>query len=143
MSKKNSKMRSRYKVLPLPSLFSYPEDMWGCERKDFLQEKKRIPAVFHRDGLYLERKTGLTWIEFQGEAYLYGDKEWFEYNLDHSVGNNRLHPIAYEAIQTILSFRLGDKRLWKLYLVENQMRALRSIHVNTTLSMRRWLVEID
>src|SRR4051812_7547141 len=107
------------KILPLSFPFTCDKAFWG----NCVKEYNRIAPVFNRDGYYFDRSKNLCWIEVGGEAWKYSDRKNFEFLLNHSVGNNRIHPELYEAIGVVLSYGVNPRDLLKIYLTENMIRA--------------------
>lgn len=128
MSSKN--LSNHYKMLPLDFPFDLSRRMWG----DCVEERYKTEPVFNRNGYYLDRYFGVTWLEINGEAWLYGSREDFQYRLDHSDGNNRIHDDLYKAIGVVIKNRLSDKKLKKLYDIETQMRMLREITISSSIA---------
>lgn len=116
-------MKRRFKVLPLPA--------WaGASRhpifeRSFLacvENSEVIAPVFNRDGFYLDRQTGRAWIERHGKAWAYQDRKNFQWELDNSPGNNRLHPRVYDAIKVLVDEGIAGPKLGHLFTVENFAR---------------------
>ena len=110
--------KRRYKVMPMPYHFLYPRRTWH----DLISEENRIEPVFNRNGFYLDRQTQQTWVEVNGEAWLYLSFDTFMFDLLHNDGNNRMDPHIFEAIKTLIDARLANKRRKELYKIEENMR---------------------
>lgn len=116
--------KRRYKVMPMPYHFEYDRRTWH----DLISEENRIEPVFNRNGFYLDRQTRLTWVEVNGEAWLYLSFDAFRFDLLHNDGNNRMNNHIFEAIKTLIDARLADKRLKELYKIEETMRLFQAHH---------------
>ena len=73
------------------------------------------------------------WLEINGEAWIYGNKENFQFELDHSKGNNRISDEVFQAIGVLIKNKIADKRLWKIYCIEYEIRELRKIMVDVVV----------
>ncbi len=142
---KNSEIRTkvlnrRYKVLPLPNYGK----QW---RKNYLEKSEKITPVFNRNGFYLDRETKLTWVEIDGEAWIYLQENHFLYSISHNKSNNRMHPDAFDAMKVIVDLGYVDKKMlntkaYQLYGIECQLRTLRNITISSKLSARRIMKDI-
>lgn len=85
MRKRNGKvLQRRYKMLPLDLYFLYDH------YREEMNESDRIDPVFHRNGKFLDRQTKTTWVEVNGEAWLYSDYEFFLYELNHDESDDTI-----------------------------------------------------
>lgn len=97
--------RRRYKVLPLMTPFTYERSLW----KSCVEDKSKIEPIFNRDGMYMDRKLRKYWIEVNGEAWLYNDFEWWQFELN-VLGTPYLHPDTIKALTTLKKDRLLTKK---------------------------------
>lgn len=127
-----------YKVLPL----SFPFTSELCDYgQDCLKEEDLIEPIFKRDGLYLNRITGLTWLEKSGKAWKYIDKGYFLYQLRVNQGNNRIHPEAFKAIKVLMKHKLVDRKLYEIYSTECFLRSSRESYVSARIHLQRFMKE--
>lgn len=123
--------RRRYKVLPLPGWMRLRPG-WEFMREETMARYAEVPPVFRRPGWYFDRQTGEAWLEAYGLAWRdAGGRKWFQYNLDHNPGNNRMHPDVFAAVAVVMRAGLADHRLVALWRVEEQMRMLRAVTVES------------
>lgn len=113
----------KIKVLPLTFPFSCEKGYWD----NCVEEKNRITPVFNRNGYYLDRMTKKTWLEINGEAWIYSDKEYFDYNLAVSEGNNWMEDRCYNALQIVLENGLGNTKLREIFTTACDRRRLKEI----------------
>lgn len=134
---------ARCKKLSLPTVFErrnhplYAKDWQACVG---------LPTepLFHKDGYYLDRFSGTTWVEFDDRAFLYRDRATFEYELTISQGNNRIEDRVYKALMTLISDGVIRSRgphaaLWQIVHTEHQIRTLRHIWLESRLATARFL----
>lgn len=121
--------RGAFKMLPLEFPFTKPRSFWY----DCVGHQQREP-VFHRNGYFLNRYTGETWLEIDGEAWEYENRLAFEYALAVSEGNNWLEAHVMSAIKTLMDNRLADNFLKVAYWVQNDRTATRQTYREAALS---------
>lgn len=107
-------MNRQYKVLQITFPFNQEKEFY----LECLENKEKIPPVFNRNGLYLDRKSGKTWLEIDGEAWLYSNRKDFEYYLKTCTANNRIHPDCMKAIKILIDNRMAPKSLKTKYFLE-------------------------
>lgn len=109
-------MQRRYKVLPLPTVLDKTfklyldinEDCTEAELKHIVirqchyEKVTQIPAVFNRNGYYLDRQSGCCWCEWKGVAWL-TNKEEFLYKLNQA-DSRILNQAEVEAIRTLIAY---------------------------------------
>ena len=130
--------RRRFKVLPLTFPFDAPKEWW----KDCVETKDKIEPRFNRDGLYFDRQTRESWLEIDGEAWLYGAPEYFLHELAMSDGNNRMEECVFQALKTLRNHRVfswrSEPRLEKLLQQETDKRQLRAVVMDARLWRFQW-----
>lgn len=112
--------KNKVKVLSITFPFNYEKKFWI----DCLKETDKIRPVFNRNGYYYDRISKKTWLEINGEAWLYSSKEHFLYDLCTNEGNNRISSEAFDAIGLLIEQGLADKKLKKIYYTEKDTRLL-------------------
>jgi hypothetical protein len=119
-------------------MLSIEKHMIPYIEKDMMNYGTSISPVFKRVGWFLDRKSGETWIELNGKAWLSkNDKKHFDYVIK-ITGNNRLTPKVYNAIETLLMEGIPlDKRMKSLYMIEKDLKALRKQHIEIGLKILR------
>jgi hypothetical protein len=120
----------KIKVLPLSFPFNYRKEIW----EDCVKEENRITPVFNRNGYYLDRISGKTWLEIDGEAWLYKTREGFEYSLKISEGNNRIHPDCMKAIKVLISHKIAPKSLREKYRIECDRISIGQVYKESSLA---------
>jgi hypothetical protein len=134
-------MVRQLKFLPLSFPFTTNRRFWNnCVK----EENKISPRIF-RNGFFFDRKTGETWIEINGEGWLYGSKEFFMWDLSHSSGNNRMQDRDFCAITVLIQDKVINQksRLYKLWKIENEMRSLRQISISSGISAMKLAARIQ
>lgn len=138
--------RAQCKKLPLPRIFALRNHpLHGNDWLDVVGA--RVEPLFHKEGYYLRRHSGLTWVEFDDMAFLYRDRAAFGYELAISEGNNRLEDHIYKALgllicERVIHWRGPNANLWHACQIEHQMRTLRHITVSSRLSASRMMREV-
>lgn len=127
-------MASRYKVLPLPFPFTQEKDFW----EECVREEDSMQPVFNRDGYYLDRYMRQPWLEIDGKAWLYGNRQGFEYDLAVSKGNNWLEQHVIDAIRVLIVNKLASQKLKKIYWIELDKRRVRKTYRHTCKAMIRF-----
>jgi len=134
-------MKRRFKVLPSPLgvAIKHPDNefmqkIW----RSCVEEEKRIEPRFNRNGFYLDRQTKETWVELNGQAFLYLGYEGFKSDLEYSEGNNRLHDDAFQAIKILIDYKLADQRQRKLFQIEADRRCLRVQYISGQTNIRQF-----
>ncbi len=117
-------MKRRYKVLPLPDVFLGGNEIREKMRANCLHGSHIVPVVFNRPGFYLDRATGETWVEFDGQAWSYLNAAAFQYDLEQADGEKWMDEHVYQALGVVLDAGLGDGKLRKLHQVESDRRLL-------------------
>jgi hypothetical protein len=121
---------SKYKKLSLTFPFNHDIDFW------FDCVGGPIEPVFNKDGYYLEiidKKTSRTWIEKNGEAYLYDTRAYFEYQVLTNEGNNLLDKDIMDALKLLIERRLASKEQRELYYFQDSREACRKTYRNARL----------
>jgi hypothetical protein len=129
--------RRRYKKLALDFPFNEEKDWW----EDCLTRCKKITPVFNSNGHYMDRKTQTFWIEVNGEAWEYGNKKRWEYELN-TVGVPPLSVEVREAIVALKRNRLASEQQLKLLYYDNCMRMTRSVYIESKISASKMLLKI-
>lgn len=130
-------MNRRYKMLPLDFPFNeHPKFWWTC-----LINNEKIEPVFNRNGYFLDRKTGRTWLEIDGQAWIYRDRIDFEYRLRTSRGNNRITEDIFVALALLIKVRLASPKQKQLYKTEEDIRLLRLTYLSARLAAYKFLKE--
>ncbi len=125
-------MRNRYKVMPLDSPFNMEPEGWEFfEVESCLKDYEEITPIFQRNGWYYDRKEDFAWIEVNGRAWRDKRTDDFLYRL--SIQNHRpLADVERQAIEALMRRNMCPKALRKLYRLDENVRHLRSIRLDTT-----------
>lgn len=122
--------RNRYKRLGLSFPFLHGKAFWY----ECVDESNQITPVFNLNGYYLDRRTGKTWLEINGEAWYYQSQKSFLYRLKlESAKQNRLDKEVIKAISILSKYRLATKNQVELLSYEQQVHTLRNIFLNARL----------
>lgn len=124
---------SKIKVLPLPSCFNCSKEWWI----DCLEETNKITPIFNRNGYYYDRLKKITWLEINGEAWKYGSVKSFQYDLKINIGNNRIHNELYQALKTLIGYRLATNKQREIFSIEHDMRQIYRLNVNDLYKVKR------
>jgi len=129
---------SRYKVLPLPLEFT--DDFAEFAYEDPWNRPNKIPPVFNRPGLYLDRAIKTCWVETTHGCWILGGPEKFEQELGYrSRDEQLLHPDVIEAFRTLESHGHLPKSLRKKWWEHNYAVQLR----NTYREASKWRLSIQ
>ena len=94
---------SRYKVLSLPAFLNI-EDEIHFYMFNNLTSKIKIDPIFKRNGMYLDRKTDVCWVETRFGCWIIGNDENFKSELDYQTSNDYIIPN-----KVITAFKLLEK----------------------------------
>ena len=119
------------KCLPLPSYFT----RYGSEY--ITHGLTDIKPIFHRNGYYLNRKTGFTWIEKDGIAYHYRDRKAFELSLAINPGNNYLPDEVLTSLGILSSYRMLTNKQRVLYSNELLRYSIRANNRRIKLTIHK------
>lgn len=67
---------------------------------------------------------------------MYQDRSAFNFEIDHNVGNNLLHPKDVQAIERLMSENLAPDSLKKKYYIDRHTKEARDTYRNT----RKWIL---
>lgn len=123
------KHKSYIKMLPLSFPFNKDVKLW----QNCVKAEDKITPIMNRNGFFLNRKTGETWLEINYEAWKYQCKKGFLYILSLSPGNNRIHPDVFEAIKTLMNENIESKKQREMYSTELQLKHERSIKTSSSI----------
>lgn len=129
---------SRYKVLPLPTLFR--KDLFALAQDGpYIESLKMIPAVFHRNGMYYDRNEDVCWIECEHGAWILGNKRDFKQELDYQANDEYiLHDDVIDAFKKLESHNLLSKEQRRLWWRHRDACMLRE----TCREARRWRIRM-
>jgi hypothetical protein len=107
-------LMSRYKVLPLP--IDFQDDFAELYYSDPWDRPNKIDPIFNRDGMYLDRKKNICWVETKHGCWIVGDSGDFDQELLYRANDeNILHPDVIKAFKVLESHNLLTmdlKRKW-------------------------------
>jgi hypothetical protein len=122
---------SRYKILPLPTEFQ--DDFAELFYTDPWDRPNKIDPVFNRDGMYLDRKKNICWVETKHGCWIRGDSETFQDELEYqSSDEGILHPDVIEAFKVLESHNLLTRELRKKWWAHKHAVQLRETYRNAT-----------
>lgn len=131
MKKKNYQ---HIKCLPCPnwvtSTWITREELLACFIKKGVIQK--IEPTFNRNGYYYDRKTKLTWIEIDGEAFKY-DTEMFLYEFK-LANHKQLTQNERNAIKTLIKYGSCPQKLKEMYFTDSEIIHLREISLDAQKS---------
>lgn len=110
-------------VLQIPRLFKLDES--------FLTELKEILPIFNREGRYLDRLSGKSWIEINKKAYEYSDYKTTKFELE-ILEHKRIRENIYNSLIILNRENLLTKELKKTLIIENHIRKQRETKIEIT-----------
>lgn len=119
------------KYLPLPSYFT----KYGSEHTT--HGLITIKPIFHRNGYYLNRETNLTWIEKDGIAYKYRDRDAFELSLAINPSNNYLPAEVLTSLGILSSYGMLTNKQRVLYGNELLRYSIRASRIRIKLTIQK------
>lgn len=131
----NKTIKSRYKKLALDFPFLDHKDYW----EDCIKNCTKIPPVFHSNGFYMDRLSKLTWLEINGEAWLYSDVKWFNFQLEmqEREGHKVLSDEVFERLDYLVKRRYisykRDKELYNLWYHERCYKDTNKVRRDSSL----------
>ena len=126
----------KIKFLPLSFPFNLNKDYW----EDCVEEEARITPVFNKNGYYLDRETNQTWLEINGEAWTYQNREDFDYEIATHEENNWLDKDVFNALKTLSKAHpriLTKKQSLILYYEECRYSHRKTYRDSRLLSLRK------
>lgn len=81
MSTFKDTFKNQFKVLSLPYWVSNQHLFKHSDIDDVFRNEREIHPIFYRNGYYFDRLNNMTWIEYEGWAKTYKNKESFMYEL--------------------------------------------------------------
>jgi hypothetical protein len=125
-------------MLALDSPFIYEKDYWA----ECVKESDRITPIFNKDGYFYDRYDKKAWIEVNGEAWRYGDKDGFLFKLAINDGNNLLSNDIMKAIKLLMREGMASKKQIELHYNQRCRKAIRATYVDSWKWRQRILKDL-
>lgn len=143
--KQKLKVKNRYKKLTLDFPFNNTKECW----ENCIKNCTKVPSVFNSNGFYFDRLNNLTWLEVNGETWLYSDRKWFNYNLEmqEREGYKVLSEDIFSKLDSLIKSGLisykRDKELYSLWYHELCYRDNKKIYKDYALFSYKLRKEYD
>ena len=119
---------SRYKVIPLPFYCSNPEFF----DEYFPDAWESINPIFNRDGMYLDRKSNMCWVESRYGCWKAPTGSIFEDELNYISSDEGILPKRIvEAINTLENYGMLPKILKSALYKHRNAVMLKNTHLSS------------
>lgn len=130
------KMHRRYKRLDVPEWVKLSKKLKSSANNP-INDYEPCEKVFHKNGLYYDRLTKKSWVEWEDVSFVY-DSDIFLCRL-LSLNIKRLSDAELNAISVLNMYGLKNEELNKMAMEEECNRMLRRTMVSARLSRKRIL----
>ena len=107
----------RYKAIPLPFYFAIEnQEFFDGVTETLLDSWEKIPPVFNRNGMYLDRKKDVCWIETEFGCWKAPFSKQFREELQYISSEEDILPDkVVEAIKVLRHYNMLPKNLRELW----------------------------
>lgn len=129
-------MHRRYKRLDVPDWAKWSKRLKNSANNP-VNNYERCEKVFHKNGLYYDRLTKKSWVEWEDICFVY-DPDQFLYELS-ILDAKRLTDAELDAIAVLNIYGIKNEKLNKMAKQEEFARMLRRTVLRSRLSRKRIL----